>query len=218
MKVLLINGSPRKNWNTHKLLTEAEHGAKDAGAETVFYNLYDLNFTGCRSCFACKVKDAKTHGACSWPDDLKPVMQELISADAVILGSPVYLGNLSAQTNLFWERLMFCNLSYSSYDRSKRIEKDIRAAMILTMGCPEELMGRMGYKQQFDYMGQQFGYTLGNAPAKMLYCCDTYQFTDYSKINISPDRADPVKKAAHREKQFPVDLERAYELGKTMAR
>ena len=34
MKVILINGSPRKNWNTHKLLMETERGAKEAGAET----------------------------------------------------------------------------------------------------------------------------------------------------------------------------------------
>jgi multimeric flavodoxin WrbA len=56
MKAILLNGSPRKNWNTHKLLMEAERGAKEMGAETEIIHLYDLNYTDCRSCFACKVK------------------------------------------------------------------------------------------------------------------------------------------------------------------
>lgn len=56
MKVIAINGSPRKNWNTHKLLNAALEGAKSMGAETEIIHLYDLNYTGCRSCFACKRK------------------------------------------------------------------------------------------------------------------------------------------------------------------
>lgn len=48
-KVYAINGSPRKKWNTAILL---EHALK--GAETELIHLYDLDFKGCRSCFACK--------------------------------------------------------------------------------------------------------------------------------------------------------------------
>ena len=49
-KVIILNASPRKNWNTAKLLQEAQKGAESAGATTEFINLYDLKFTGCRSC------------------------------------------------------------------------------------------------------------------------------------------------------------------------
>ena len=216
MKVILLNGSPRKGWNTDMMLQKAAEGAREAGAETEIINLYDLNYKGCRSCFACKVKGSKTEGGCSYPDDLKPVMDAVKEADVLVLGTPVYLGNISAQMNLFWERLMFTNLTYSSYKTEKRMKKAKKSAMIITMGCPEELMSRMGYKQQFDYMGQQLGFTVGNAPAEMLYLNDAYQFSDYSKYDISPDRADPVAKAKHREKQFPIDLQNAYELGKRL--
>ena len=44
MKFIAINGSPRKNWNTHMLLENCINGAKEAGAETELLNLYDLNF------------------------------------------------------------------------------------------------------------------------------------------------------------------------------
>ena len=62
MKALFINGSPRKNGNTAKLLKRAMEGAAEAGAETELINLYDrsLNFKGCMSCFACKLKGGKT--------------------------------------------------------------------------------------------------------------------------------------------------------------
>ncbi len=60
-KILLLNGSPRKNWNTHKLLLEAERGALEMGAETRLVHLFDLkNATDCKSCFACKIKGSKT--------------------------------------------------------------------------------------------------------------------------------------------------------------
>lgn len=216
MKAIFINGSPRKGWNTHQMVMKAVEGAKDTGAEVQEVDLYDLNFSGCLSCFACKIKGSKTEGGCSYSDDLKPVMDAVKEADVLVLASPVYLGNISAQMNLFWERLMFTNLTYSSYKTEKRMKKLKRSAMIITMGCPEDLMVRMGYKQHFDYMGQQLGYTVGNTPAEMLYLNDAYQFSDYSKYDISPDRADPVAKAKHREKQFPIDLQKAYELGRRL--
>lgn len=218
MKAVFINGSPRKGWNTHQMILKAEEGARDAGAEVQEFDLYDLNFSGCRSCFACKIKGSKTEGGCTYPDDLKPVMDAVREADVLVLASPVYLGNLSAQMNLFWERLMFTNLTYSSEKTQRRMKKLKRSAMIITMGCPKELMGRMGYRQHFDYLGQQLGYTVGNAPARMLYLNDALQFEDYSRYDITPDRADPVAKARHREKQFPIDLNNAYELGRSLCR
>jgi len=54
MKVIAVNGSPRKKWNTATLLHKALDGAKSIGAQTEFIHLYDLNFKGCTSCFACK--------------------------------------------------------------------------------------------------------------------------------------------------------------------
>ncbi len=53
-KVIIINGSPRKNFNTAKVLKEAQKGAEAAGAEVEYFNLVDLNFKGCMSYYACK--------------------------------------------------------------------------------------------------------------------------------------------------------------------
>lgn len=69
MKTILLNGSPRKNWNTALMLKAAQKGAESVGAETEYIDLFDLSYTGCRSCLACKRKDAE-RCKCFWKDDL----------------------------------------------------------------------------------------------------------------------------------------------------
>ncbi len=70
MKVIAINGSPRETWNTATLLQKALDGAKSMGADTKLIHLYDLNFKGCSSCFACKRKGSGYIGHCAMKDDL----------------------------------------------------------------------------------------------------------------------------------------------------
>ena len=82
MKAIAINGSPRKGWTTDLLLQKALEGAAAAGAETELIQLSDLTFSGCRSCFACKRAGAET-GRCMWKDDLQPVLDKMLSADAM---------------------------------------------------------------------------------------------------------------------------------------
>ena len=74
MKALFIDGSPRKNFNTAKLLKSAMDGAAAAGAECELVNLFDYEFTGCRSCFACKIKNSKTNGVCAVRDSIRPLL------------------------------------------------------------------------------------------------------------------------------------------------
>ena len=54
MNVIAVNGSPRKGWNTHKMLQSALDGSTSQGAETKLIHLYDVNFKVCKSCLACK--------------------------------------------------------------------------------------------------------------------------------------------------------------------
>ena len=84
MKTIIINASPRKNWNTAQMLKEAQRGAESVGAETEYIDLYDLTFTGCRSCLACKRKDAE-RCRCYWNDDLALVISRVLEADALII-------------------------------------------------------------------------------------------------------------------------------------
>ena len=60
---MAFNGSPRmKGWNTVTLLEKALEGAASTGAKTELVQLYDLNFSGCISCFSCKKSDRRRTG------------------------------------------------------------------------------------------------------------------------------------------------------------
>ena len=97
MKVFAINGSPRKTWNTAKLLQEVLKGAAAQGAETELIHLYDISFKGCTSCFGCKLKGGKSYGRCAMNDGLTPILEKLAGADTFVLGSPIYFGTVTVR-------------------------------------------------------------------------------------------------------------------------
>lgn len=117
MKTIAVNGSPRKNWNTSVLLKHALEGATDAGSETELIHLCELAYSGCCSCFACKKKERIITG-CAVKDRLTDVLEKIWSCDVLLLGSPIYLGNITGMMKSFLERLIFAYLYYSKYAAS----------------------------------------------------------------------------------------------------
>jgi multimeric flavodoxin WrbA len=102
--VIAFNGSPRKNWNTATLLQKALEGASSERAETELIHLYDINFKGCTSCFACKVIGAKSYGRCAVKDEITPIFKRIEEkADAIILGSPIYFGMVTGEMKSFMD-------------------------------------------------------------------------------------------------------------------
>ena len=125
MKVIAINGSPRKNINTAILLKYALEGAAKEGAETEIVNLYDLNYKGCKSCFACKLKDGKSYGNCIIKDDLTEIYEKIYEADALLLGSPIYFECVTGEMRSFLERLIFPKFTYKKdYKSLLRYKKE----------------------------------------------------------------------------------------------
>ena len=215
MKALFINGSPRKNFNTFKMLESAMKGASEAGAETELINLYDFNFKGCVSCFACKLKDDKTNGVCAFKDALTPTLQKARESDVIIIGSPVYYGYPTAQARAFLERLMFAAGTYLVDENGKyvrKFEKIIPTAMIYTMNCTEEIFDKVHYPTllgvNVEYLGNIFGYS------EMLCAYNTYQFSDYSRYAVTMFKEE--EKSKYRDEHFEQDLQNAYELGKRL--
>lgn len=215
MRAVFINGSPRKNWNTHKILMAASEGAQEAGAATEIIHLDDLAFKGCTSCFACKLKNSKTNGVCAMRDELRPVLEKCMDADAIVIGSPVYFGATTAAVRAFYERLMFPVLRYK-WGADGKIESTLsrkkRSALILTGNIQESQLDQYHYSTHFGDMVQAMEAMLGSA--ELMFVCDTFQYDDYAKYDVH--MFDPVKKAEHRDKQFPVDLQKARELGKRL--
>jgi len=212
MKAIAVNGSPRKNWNTGILLKRAIDGAASVGAETETINLYELNYKGCTSCFACKVKDGKRAGRCAMKDDLTEVLEKVIACDVLLLGSPIYLGDITGAMRSFFERLVFMNLSYDEGRRTNFAGK-ISIGFIYTMGMPQKMLEESGYKYNFNLHMQYF--QLLNGTTEYLISSDAYQFDDYLKYAAS--KFDEKHKAKVREEQFPVDSQKAFEMGKRLA-
>ena len=205
MKAIILNGSPRKKWNTDLMLREAEKGATSVGAETEYINLFDLNYTGCRSCMACKRKGAD-RCKCYWKDDLSPVLDSIFAADALIIGSPIYLGDITSQVHGLIERLHFCTLSYDDY--SNYFTGKVNVGIILTMNAPKPYYN-MSYKKKAKEIAGIFKSL--NGEVEVYPCCDTLQVNDYSKFDMSG--FNEAHKKEMREKNFPNDLENAYKLG-----
>jgi len=234
MKVLAINGSPRKKWNTAMLLEKALEGASSQGAETELIHLYELKFTGCVSCFACKMKGGKSYGRCAVKDDLTPILDKLETANALILGSPIYFGTVTGEMKSFMERLIFPYLAYAS--PSERIfTGKIKTACIYTMNASEERVTE-SWTRPFaikEFVTQEtlpvietYQFTLHMAAneyllrmifgtGESLLSYQTYQFDDYSKVVSS--LFDPEEKAKRRREVFPKDCQKAFEMGARLA-
>lgn len=217
---MLVNGSPRKNMNTAKLLAEAARGAQDVGAETETVNLYDLSFTGCKGCMACKMKDTKFHARCALRDDLTPVLQKCAAADVVVMGSPIYFSYPTGEFRSFLERFLFPVDTYLlevagdwSSKRIKLFEGVKPCGIIYTMNCPEGLAGQVGYPQIMEPNRAEVERLYGYCEDYWSY--DTYQVKDYSRYDIN--MFDEAAKRVQLEEQFPKDMQAAYEMGKRLA-
>lgn len=211
MKVLAFNGSPRKNANTATLLKKSLEGARQGGAiETEIIHLYDLNFTGCRSCFACKKLNGNSYGQCAVQDGLTQVIEEARKADVLIFGSPIYFGNLSGEMRSFLERLLFAAFSYDD-NHTSLWPKKVQSGIIYTLNRPshEQYTDAMDYSVEFFIRS-----VLGNVTS--MYSLDTYQFTDYSQY-YCPMFDEPHKRKVH-ETTFPQDCEHAFNLGYSLVK
>lgn len=98
-KIIGIIGSPRIGGNTAFLVEKALESARNNGAETEIIQLGKSNINPCIACNICKEK-----GKCSIEDDMELILEKIKSADGIIIGSPVYFGNVTAQTKIFIDR------------------------------------------------------------------------------------------------------------------
>ena len=211
--VIAINGSPRKTWNTATLLEHALQGAASEGKETELIHLYDLDFKGCTSCFACKLVGGKSYGRCAEQDDLTPFLEQILDADALILGSPIYLGTATGEMRSFLERLVFPYLVYDP-GRSSLFPGKIPTGFIYTMGADEGRVKEMGYEAQFKLTVMLLERTFGSSES--LVVTDTLQFDDYARYVSSA--FDPGAKARRHREVFPDDCKKAFHLGKRLGR
>ncbi|MSM39556.1 MAG: flavodoxin family protein [Geobacter sp.] len=212
MQVIGINGSPRKQWNTATLVAKALEGAASQGAETELVHLYDLDFKGCTSCFACKTRGGKSYGRCAMKDGLTPLLDKIATADALVIGSPIYFGSVTGETRSFIERLLFPYLTYT-VPYGTLFPKKLAMAFIYTMNVTEERSREFSY-EYFVKSNERYAQLLLGT-VESLCAFDTCQVDDYAKVVI--ESFDPVHKAKRRAEALPLDCQRAFDLGRRLA-
>ncbi len=209
-KIIAINAGPRTNWNTAQLVKEVGKGAESKGAEVEYIDLYKLDkFTGCISCFGCKLE--ASFGKCACHDGLFEVLEKIRTADGLIIGSPNYIGNLTAGFRALYERLIFQYLTYNK-EKSNCNEHFIPTVLIMTSNCPEEMYGERGYTELLEGYRRTLSAIVG--PTKVLTCGDTLQVDDYSKYDWT--NFDPEVKKKRHDETFGDYLAKAFALGEEL--
>jgi len=103
-KILGIMGSPRKNGNTHVLISKILEGVKISGAETEILFLNDFNIKECDGCHACWKGNQ-----CSKHDEMNMLYLKIIESDVLIFGTPVYWYGPTALIKAFLDRFVYFN-------------------------------------------------------------------------------------------------------------
>lgn len=207
-KIIAVNAGPRMGWNTETLITQASKGAEEAGAQVQRFDLFRLEkYTGCISCFGCKKERFKGHCICR--DGLTPVLDAIREADGLIIGSPNYLGEMTASFRALYERLIFQNLTYN-VETPCCNDRMIPVLLIMTSNAPDTY-----YAQLLENYRQTLSRFVG--PARVLVSGNTLQLKDYGKTDWEWTLFDPEDKRIRHETVFPQECKKAFEMGKELA-
>lgn len=142
MKVLLLNGSPRKEGNTFAVLREMEKTFNAEGVQTELIHVGNQNVHGCLACGKCGEL-----GKCVLDDLVNEVAAKLSEADGLVIGSPVYYASPAGTLMAFLDRLFY---SSASINKSMKVGASVAVAR------------RAGTTATFDVLNKYF--TISNMP------------------------------------------------------
>ena len=146
MKFIGFIASPRKEGNTAWIVNKILEGAKEQGAETQSWYTSDLDIKSCKGCLDCIQGDR-----CVINDDMQKLYDALKHADALVLGSPVYMGQMSAQAKIFTDRL-FAQITPRFSPHFKEENAGKKLILAFTQGNPDSGM----FQTYYDYTKKMF--------------------------------------------------------------
>ncbi len=209
-KIIIIDGGPRKTMNTASMLKKFAEGASSVSSEIEVktVRLYDMQYKGCVSCMACKLKDKVSH-VCKYKDALTPLLEEIAEADGLVLGSPIYFSEVTAYLRALLERLIFPWLSYNDY--SITAPKKMPVVLTYTMNANTE-QAKMVY-QSMSIIESSLTRAMDDVQHVDAY--NTYQVKNYDRYELA-GFPEPMKRA-YRDANWENDLQRSFDAGKQMA-
>lgn len=207
-KIIIIDGGPRKTFNTASMLKSFAEGAASVSEEVEVktVRLYDLDYKGCISCLGCKLK-GRVSNICRFKDALTPALEEIATADGLVLGSPIYFGDITGQMRSFLERLTFPWLSYNDY--SLTAPRRMPVVLVETMNGTPERNNSNGYGT----MEWPIANALGEPERLVAY--NTYQVKDYARYELAGFSEEAKRR--YRDEHWQHDLQQAHDAGRRMA-
>jgi multimeric flavodoxin WrbA len=150
-KIVILKGSPRKKGNSNILAESLAKGAKDSNTEVEEFFLQDMDIKPCNACDVCIKNPEK---GCIINDDMQKIYPSLRSADSIVIASPIYWFNMSAQTKIFIDRL------YGLIEPQKHALREKKIGIILTYGDTNEhssgaINAINSFKDMFRYIGAE---------------------------------------------------------------
>lgn len=127
IRVLIINGSPRRKSNTAQFVAKASEGAKSVGAKVVEYTIAGKNYEHCRE--TCRNYHART-GNCIIDDDLHELANEWIRADGIIYAVPVFHMGMPSAMNAIITRIGAIVFGHSK----GKVGRFLKAGGVITQG------------------------------------------------------------------------------------
>lgn len=207
-KIIIIDGGPRKTFNTASMLKKIAEGAASVSEqiEVKTIRLYGLDYKGCMACMACKIK-GRASNVCKFKDALTPILEEIAEADGLVLGSPNYFGEVTGQMRTFLERLAFPWLSYNDY--SMTAPRKMPVVLVETQNGTQEANNCNGYGSM------EYCITRALGQPEKLIAYNTYQVKNYANYELAGFSEEA--KRQYREAHWEEDLQKAFEVGKRMA-
>jgi multimeric flavodoxin WrbA len=141
-------GSPHKTGNTAWIVNQILEGAKQQGAQTQSYSSSELDIKPCRGCLSCHNNGDQ---GCVVNDDMQKLYAAIEDADAIVFGSPIYMGQMSGQAKIFTYRL-FAAISprFSPHYKEKAVKKKL--ALTFNQGNPDASL----FQTYIDYTKHMF--------------------------------------------------------------
>ncbi len=192
-KVLILKGSPRPNGNSAALADQVAEGVRSAGGSVESFLLHRMNILPCDGCKSCR---EGIDGYCIIQDDMQILYPKLLEADAILIASPVYWFEVSAQTKAFIDRTYALDLDkvYARQSGKRSLLSGKRFGLVLTYG-DEDIF-------------------LSGAINPIRWFQDVCRYLDAELSGMVYGSASDIGDV---QKQ-PVLIERAYKLGQKMAR
>ena len=199
MKTVVINASPKRKGVNAQLMKSAAKGAESVGADVEYVDLYKLDLSGCRTCLICKQKDKECK--CYWRDELSPLIDKILNADALLIAAPIFFTNPTSHYMALLERLIYCIVSY---DVGNAFKGKVNVGLFYTVNYQKDYFEesiRPHLKQSEDVLKMLNGNV------------NIHTVCNISKNEKSKTSEEAKKIVQEKEILFKEDLKEAFDIG-----